>query len=83
MQPRATSVKALDGYRLLIGFKNHEQRVYDMTKMLEASVYQKLKDVAAFANVHVNHGIVMWDDMTDLAPETAYYASLPYEGAPT
>ena len=83
IEPDASTVQVLSDYRLLITFANGEKKVYDMSELLYLPVYQKLKNPHIFAAVRVQRGVVCWDDMTDLAPETAYFSSvaLNKEGA--
>jgi hypothetical protein len=76
LEPDAVAVKALDGSRLLIEFTTGEKKIFDMSELFDLPVYQQLKNQFEFQKVHVRHGVVYWDDMTDLAPETAYYSGV-------
>jgi len=80
MEPDAVNVQALDASHLLIEFANREQKIFNMAELFDLPVYQKLKDRAVFSKVYIDHGVVHWDAMTDLAPETAYFASVTAEG---
>jgi hypothetical protein len=73
LEPDAIAVQALDNSRLLIEFTTGERKIFDMNELLDFPVYQKLKDTNEFQKAHVRYGIIYWDDVTDLAPETAYY----------
>jgi Protein of unknown function (DUF2442) len=73
LEPDAIAVQALDDSRLLIEFTTGERKIFDMNELMDLPVYQKLKNKNEFQKAHVRYGIVYWDDLTDLAPETAYY----------
>jgi pheromone shutdown protein TraB len=76
MEPDAVAVEALDGSRLLIEFQTGEKKTFDMAGLLDLPVYQKLKNYFEFQKAHIRYGVVYWDDMTDLAPATAYYQGI-------
>ena len=44
-----TSVTALADYRLLLGFANGDQRVFDVRPYLDSGVFAALKDVSHMA----------------------------------
>jgi len=67
-----TSVKALDGYKLLVCFNTQEKKMFDFSKYLEWNVFKKLKDPELFNKVTTNGETVIWDDQTDIAPERLY-----------
>jgi Protein of unknown function (DUF2442) len=77
IEPDASAVQVLADYRLIITFENGEQKLYDMSELLDLPVYQKLKTPHMFAGAYIRRGVVCWDEMTDLAPETAYFSSTP------
>ena len=77
LEPDAVAVQALDDSCLLIEFATGERKIFDMRELLDLPVYQKLKNKNEFQKAHVRYGVVYWDDMTDLAPETAYYQGVP------
>ena len=64
----------LPGYRIRLTFSTGETRVFNMEKMLDYPVYNKLKDKAVFSNFTIRRGVVTWDDGNiDIAPEYMYY----------
>ncbi len=75
MNPRANSVEVLDGFRIKVGFRNGEIRIFDVTPLLQYPVYQPLKDSSYFARVFVSQGIVQWPNEVDISPDTLYMES--------
>ncbi len=76
---KITDVKPLVGQMLLLTFSNGEKRLYDTTT-LKGPIFEKLKDESIFNNPALVHGFVTWDNGTiDVAPETMYFDSIPYE----
>ncbi len=73
LEPDAVAVQAIDSTRLLIEFSTSERKIFDMKGLMDLPVYQKLKNKNEFQKAHVRYGVIYWDDLTDLAPETAYY----------
>ena len=47
------SAKALDDYKLLIGFENNEQKIFDVKPYLEIGKFKELKDEKLFRTVKV------------------------------
>jgi len=76
--PRVMSVSPMDGYRLLLGFSNGEQRVFDAKPLLEYSVFEPLREEAFFKSVRVEFGTIMWPEDLDYCPDTLYLESAPY-----
>ncbi len=77
---RVSVVKPLDDMMLLVTFASGERRLYDATQLLEYSAFQPLRDEAIFRAVRVDHGVVTWmDGDIDIAPETMYANSFPYD----
>lgn len=72
-----TSVAALANYRLLLGFANGDQRVFDVTPYLDKGVFAALKDMSVFRSVRVNFDTVEWANGADLCPEVLYELSVP------
>jgi hypothetical protein len=75
--PAVTSVAALADYRLLLGFANGDQRVFDVRPYLEKGVFAALKDVSLFRSVRVNFDTVEWANGADLCPEVLHELSEP------
>ncbi len=77
---RVSAVKPLDDMMLLVTFASGERRLYDATQLLEYPAFRSLKDEAVFKAASVDHGVVTWmDGDIDIAPETMYATSFPYD----
>lgn len=77
---RVSAVRPLDDMMMLVTFESGERRLYDTTKLLEYPAFQPLKDEAVFKAASVDHGVVTWmDGEIDIAPETMYATSFPYD----
>lgn len=48
MNPRVAAVEVIDFHRLLVIFKNEEQRVFDVVPYLDLPVFQHLRDTPDF-----------------------------------
>ena len=72
MHPRPMSVKPLEGYRLLVTFRDSQQKIFDMTPLLELPCYQKLKNKGFFLLAKVDNMTVYWDDDIDVCPDALY-----------
>lgn len=71
-------VKAIDGRRLLLTFRNNEKRVFD-TSLLKGSAFAALRDPDAFKSVNIENGVVTWlNGDLDCAPEYMYRYSEKY-----
>ena len=76
---KIVEAKPLEGQMLLVTFSTGERKLYDTTK-LTGSAFEVLKDKSIFENPVIFHGIITWKDgEVDIAPETVYYDSYPYE----
>ena len=65
---RVTEAKPLRGGMLLVTFSSGEKRLFDTTR-LEGSAFAPLAD-----------GVITWKDgEIDIAPETVYRDSYPYD----
>ena len=70
---RATAVKAMDNYLLLVKFDNGEQKIYNCFPLLENKLFAELKNIDFFKSVHVDEmGVVCWNDATDINPYDLY-----------
>ncbi len=68
--------KALDDYKLLIGFENNEQKIFDVKPYLEIGKFKELKNEKLFRTVKVKFDSIEWDNMLDLDPELLYQKGL-------
>ena len=77
---RVSAVKALDDMMLLLTFASGERRLYDATQLLQYPAFKPLKDETVFKAASIDHGVVTWmDGDIDIAPETMYVTSFPYD----
>ncbi len=78
-QIKVVEVKPLVGRMLLITFSSGERRLFDTTK-LTGSAFDILDDEKIFQHPVLFHGVITWNDgAVDIAPETVYAESYPYE----
>jgi len=77
------SIRALDGYQMLVEFSNGETRMFDAS-VLTAPVFEPLKDITVLRNVGIECGAPSWLNGTiDVAPEFVYQHSVEYSGTPS
>jgi len=76
MNPRIKEVTPKENYKLLLGFTNGEQGIYDCSKLLNFGVFQELQDKNYFNKVTVLHGTVVWPHEQDICPDTLYLNSV-------
>jgi hypothetical protein len=69
------SVKPLNEYKLLLTFKNNEERIFDMNEYLNKGIFTELKNIKMFRTVHVSFDSVEWANGADLDPEILYNES--------
>ncbi len=77
MTPKITHVEARPGHRLRVGFENGEERLFDVTPLLDKGVFQELRNEAYFQRVRPVWGGVEWPDEQDLSADTLYCAGTP------
>lgn len=76
---KITAVKPLVGRMLLVTFSTGESRLFDTT-MLKGNAFDVLDNEDIFYNPVLFHGVITWNDgEVDIAPETVYAESYPYE----
>jgi len=76
---RVKEAKPLVGGMLLVTFTSGERRLFDTT-LLTGSAFEPLKNEEIFKKIEIFHGIITWLDGTiDIAPETVYAESYPYD----
>lgn len=76
---RVKDATALRGGMVLVTFTTGEKRLFDTT-LLKGSAFEPLKDEEIFENIKVFHGVITWmDGEIDIAPETVYSDSYPYD----
>lgn len=77
MSPRIATVKPLPQARLLLGFSNGEQRLFDASAYLDKGIFTQLRDPDYFDRVRVVGGHVEWPGGQDFSPDTLYQRSDP------
>ena len=83
MRPRATEVKALDDFMLLVTFSNGEKRVFDVKPYFEFISFKELRNQTLFNNVYVVGLSVGWPNNIDICPDELYYDSQPHNHTTT
>ncbi len=70
---RVTFVRALDGFRLSIGFDDGKQGTVALESRLFGPVFEPLRDSSKFQQVFIDEfGAVAWPTGADLAPDALY-----------
>ncbi|MCQ2081234.1 MAG: DUF2442 domain-containing protein [Lachnospiraceae bacterium] len=73
----------LRGGMILVTFTSGEKRLFDTT-LLTGSAFEPLKKEDVFTKVSIFHGVMTWNNgEIDIAPETVYENSYPYESVDT
>ncbi len=76
--PDIIEVKALDNYKLYLKFKNGEEKIFDMTDLINNhKFYFKLENKDYFKKVKIRKDTVEWENGEDVAPESLYHDSIP------
>lgn len=77
---KVTEVKVIDRLCLMLTFSTGEKRIFDAQPLLQYPVYEPLQDAKIFNDVCVEGSTISWEDGSiDIAPETLYEQSVPYE----
>jgi hypothetical protein len=63
--PRVVSVEPLEGYRLLVGFTNGEQRLFDAVRLFDYPAFGRLRDESFFRLAKVAYGTIVWPENID------------------
>ena len=79
MNPRIKTVQPLDNYRLLLTFKNGEEKIFDVKPWLEKPVYLPLKSAEYFKKAHTAFGTVSWGKDIDFCPDILYLESKKFK----
>jgi hypothetical protein len=76
MMQRATDVKPMSNYLLLIRFDNGEKKIYNCFPLLNNPLYSKISEKSFFDTVHIDEmGVVCWNDAIDINPYELYEQS--------
>lgn len=77
MSPKATEVKPLANYKLLLKFDNGETRIYDTKPLIRGDWFGQLNDPVFFRTVHIAGLSVEWAGGQDVCPDDLYDSSIP------
>ena len=72
MNPDVVAVTPQADYCLLVTFATGEQKRFDVKPYLQYPVFQKLTKPGYFDKAHVEYGTVVWDEATDLSPDSLF-----------
>ena len=73
------TVKPQHDFQLDLEFENGERRRFDMRPLLEIKPWNRIAKLSLFERVRVDYGTVVWPGEIDIAPETLYDLSVPFE----
>ena len=76
------SVKALEGYKLLIKFENGKEKIFDVSPYLKIGRFAELRDLSLFNSVVVKFDSIEWTNHLDIDPEVLYEKSIKIEEKP-
>lgn len=70
---RATEVKPMKNFLLLIKFDNGEEKIFNCLSLINDNLFSQIFNPDYFSRVHIDDmGIVCWDDETDINPYDLY-----------
>lgn len=74
-------VQYISGYKLQLKFEDDSVREVDLQPYLEGEIFEPLKDLNYFKQVHINADIdtIVWDNGADFSPDFLYEISIPVE----
>lgn len=76
MYTSVTSVKPLEGYKLLLEFGNIEKRIFDVSPYLSIGKFAELRDLSLFQSVTIKFDSIEWANQLDIDPEFLYEKSM-------
>lgn len=75
MNPRVTSVRPTENYRLQLQFTNGETKTFDVSPYLTRGIFTELQNTTLFKTAKVFNGTVIWANELDFCPDTLYLES--------
>jgi hypothetical protein len=76
---KVRSVSPLSDHRLLLGFDNGEQRVFDVKPYINRGIFIELKDPSYFGKVRVFMDSICWPNGQDFDPDHMYIESSEHQ----
>ena len=77
---RVRDIKPLDDMIMIVTFETGEKRLFDATQLLQYPAFEPLANDNIFKSAQVEWGVVTWcNGDIDIAPETMYENSFPYQ----
>lgn len=70
--PDVVVVSTQADFCLLVTFATGERKQFDVKPYLHHPVFQKLTKPGYFDKVRVEYGTVVWDEQTDLSPDSLF-----------
>lgn len=80
MIPWIVDAQYLDGYRVLVNFKDGTTGELDFEGELDGPIFEPLKDPAYFRQFHIEGHTLAWENGADFAPEYLYEKLLSATG---
>ena len=78
--PKVTSFAYLDGFRLLITFRNGEKRVFDVEPYLDKSpMTRPLRSAEYFHQAFCSDGTIEWPNGLNFCQDTFYELGIPVD----
>jgi hypothetical protein len=75
---RVRSVKALEGFKVLLSFDNDTQKEIDIEPYLHGPVFEPIRnDPAMFRLTKIEGGTLAWENGADIDPDVLYYGLTP------
>jgi hypothetical protein len=75
--PDIMKAKALNDHKMMLIFKNGEQKIFDMKPYLNYPAFKPLEDQSEFNQFDIVDGTVEWKCGADLSQDTFYLESVP------
>lgn len=77
LAPDAVSVDVLADHVLRVRFSDGQLRLFDAKPLLLRKCYKDLRSDAVFQTAHVEYGVVVWANGSDIDPDWLYADSVP------
>jgi len=79
-EKKISEIKIISELCMLVIFTSGEKRIFDAKYLIQYPAYKKLEDFEIFKKAYIEKGIIIWNNgEIDIAPETVYQNSYPYE----